>query len=115
MNRNANRNEQTRREFLRVGIGVGGALISGVGLQGCVSTLERRTKKSDSEALRFRFAHVTDMHVSTKGKNGAAMKADSVRIFEDVIDHLNTTDGLDSVLSGGYNLNNSEQVLQELE
>ncbi len=65
---------QTRREFLKLGIGVSTALLSGLGIQGCLPLRQRQTQSSYSNGTRFKFAHVTDTHISTQGKNGAAMK-----------------------------------------
>jgi len=101
---------QTRREFLKGGVAAGGALLSG-----CASMTQSKGKGSTLRPARFTFAHVTDMHICTQGKNGAAMKADSVRIFEDVVSQLNATDGLDFILFGGDNFDNSEKGTADLD
>jgi len=104
MRKGDEKKSQTRREFLKGGVAVGGALLSG-----CVSMTQSKAEGSASRSARFKFAHVTDMHVCTQGKNGAAMKADSIRIFGDVVNQLNATDGLDFILFGGDNFDNSEK------
>jgi len=98
-----------------MGAGVTGALLSGISLQGCRQASGNAAQISHSNNLRFKFAHVTDTHISTQGKNGAAMKADSIRIFEDVVGQLNKTEELDFVLFGGDNFDNSERGTADLD
>ena len=96
----------TRREFLRkagsTAVLLGGASV--IGLDGIAA--ERPGTEHRTRA--FRFAHVTDMHVSTRGRDGAAMKKQSRTILEDVVDQLNRIDPLDFCLFGGDNFDNSE-------
>ena len=111
MNNDNKRCGQIRREFLKIGIGASTALLSGMGLHGCLPLRQRQTQ---TNGTRFKFAHVTDTHISTQGKNGAAMKADSIQIFEDVVSQLNETEGLDFILFGGDNFDNSEKGVADL-
>ncbi|MEW6360270.1 MAG: metallophosphoesterase [Planctomycetota bacterium] len=101
---------QTRREFLWTSLATGGTILSGT-----VAVRRGEAQDRTGEVPRFRFAHVTDMHLSTQGKNGAAMKADSIRIFEDVVEQLNATAGLDFILFGGDNFDNSEKGTADLD
>ena len=105
---------QTRRGFLKIGTGASGTLLSGLSLQSCSLSLRNNDRSNVSNDLRFKFAHVVDTHISTQGKNGAAMKADSIRIFKDVVDQLNETDGLDFILFGGDNFDNNETGIADL-
>ncbi len=109
-----NKYGQTRRELLKIGVSMSAALLSGMGIQGCLPLRQRQTQSSYSNGTRIKFAHVTDTHISTQGKNGAAMKADSIRIFEDVVSQLNATEGLDFILFGGDNFDNSEKGIADL-
>ena len=106
---------QTRRGFLKIGAGASGTLLSGLSLQGCSFVLRNKDRGNESNGLRFKFAHVVDTHISTQEKNGAAMKADSIRIFEDVVDRLNETDGLDFILFWGDNFDNNEKGIADLD
>lgn len=104
-----------RREFLKV--------LLGTGLGGLAGGYEREIAYGDyryregvdkpagnsSDLKSFKFAHVTDIHLSTTGKNGAALKAESINIFEDVLSQLNSMADLDFVLFGGDNWDNTDK------
>ena len=101
----------TRREFLKAGaaaaLSMGGAAALTTGLVGCESA-PKRGEERRGKGKPFKFAHVTDSHVSTRGRDGVALKKRSAAILEDVIEQLNRTEGLDFCLFGGDNFDNSE-------
>lgn len=96
-----------RREFLK-------ALLC-AGLGGCAGGYEREVSYSgshhrkDPDLKPFKFAHVTDSHLSTIGRNGAALKAESVKIFEDVLHQLDSMKDLNFILFGGDNWDNTDK------
>ena len=103
-----NENNKTaliRRDILKIGIGLGGAVMTGLSH----SSSSFAQQHDHSKDIRFKFAHVSDTHISTMGENGAAMKADSIEIFEDVVNQLNETENLDFILFGGDSFDNSEK------
>ncbi len=105
--------EFTRRELLKKAgaLGIlcaGGSAALATGLVGCESASKRREEQGGKGAKPFKFAHVTDSHVSTQGRDGVALKKRSAAILEDVVEQLDRTDGLDFCLFGGDNFDNSE-------
>ena len=98
----------SRREMLRLG----GASILGattmVGLGGCATTRNVRGAPPAASPPPFTFVHVTDTHISTKGQDGVALKKQSIRILEEIVEQINRIDGLDFCLFGGDNFDNSE-------
>lgn len=93
-------NNLDRREFLKI--------LLCVGLGGCAEGYHKGTGPPQGPRP-FKFAHVTDTHLSTTGKNGAALKAESIRIFEGVLAQLNSMPDLDFVLFGGDNWDNTDK------
>lgn len=101
-----------RRDFLKalIGAGLGGCAA------GCRSyeswhyaKAEGKVAEAPSKFKPFKFAHVTDMHLSTTGHNGAALKAESIKILEDVLDQIDSMKDLDFVLFGGDNWDNTDK------
>lgn len=100
-----------RREFLKV--------VAATGLTGYIQSYPKETAHANERYMRrreflpelkpFKFAHVTDTHLSTTGKNGAALKAESIKIFEDVLAQLNSMTDLDFILFGGDNWDNTDK------
>ncbi len=103
----------SRRDFIKLGLtgalGIAGGLFSRSLPTALAQTLlSGNGPKRLTPIKPFKFAHVTDTHVSTQGTNGAALKKDSIRIFENVLDQLNAINDLDFILFGGDNFDNSE-------
>lgn len=104
-------NSLNRREFLKV--------LAVTGLAGYTQNYQKETahanerympeSKSLPELKPFKFAHVTDIHLSTTGKNGAALKAESIKILEDVLSQVNSMADLDFILFGGDNWDNTDK------
>ncbi|MFQ5956681.1 MAG: metallophosphoesterase family protein [Candidatus Brocadiales bacterium] len=104
-----------RREFLKT--------LLCAGLVGCTGDYGRGISYSDRRHLKgegkltgepsdlkpFKFAYVTDSHLSITGKNGAALKAESVKIFEDVLHQINSMKDLNFILFGGDNWDNTDK------